>query len=59
MRINNKSGFKGVHKYGNKYRAAININGKIEMIGAFTTPEEASEVYIKKAKEVYGEFFRA
>lgn len=59
IRVNNKSGFKGVYKYKHYgYRAAINFNGKITMLGLFATAKEAHEAYVKAAKEIFGEFFR-
>ena len=59
-RENNKSGFKGVsltNKPTNKYRAQININGKLKHLGYFKTAEEASQVYEAKAREIHGEFY--
>ena len=38
---NNKLGIKGVRKLGNKYTAAITINGKEKHLGMFFTIEEA------------------
>ena len=56
---NNKSGFRGVsfHKPLNKYRAEIKINGKKKHLGYYETPEEASEKYEIKAKEIHGDFY--
>ena len=45
------SGFTGVSKINNKWRAQIAINGTKLIIGAFNTPEEASEAYQTKLKE--------
>ena len=58
-RIDNSSGFKGVSfiKNANKYQASIKINGKNKHLGLFLTPEEASETYESKAKEIHGEFY--
>lgn len=53
----NTSGFKGVSKYGNKWRARSVLNGKEYCFGYFNTPEEAYEVWKVKAKELHGEFF--
>ena len=55
----NTSGFKGVtyHKPLKKYKAAININGKLKYLGVFETAEEASKAYEEKAKEIHGEFY--
>ena len=56
---NNKSGYKGVsfNKPTNKYRALININGKLKHLGLFETAEEASVAYEAKAKEIHKEFY--
>lgn len=52
-----KSGLpKGVHKYGNRYRAACGYKGKEIYLGMFATVEEASEAYQVKAKELHGAF---
>ena len=58
-RINNTSGFKGVsfNKKANKYEARININGKTKYLKHYETPEEASEKYEIKAKEIHGDFY--
>ena len=55
---NNTSGFKGVSwvKKTRKYSASIQLNGKSNHLGYFTTPEEASKVYQAKARELFGEF---
>lgn len=54
----NTSGFKGVTfcKCTNNWRAQITIKGKTVILGKFSTPERASEIYKKKAKELHGEF---
>jgi hypothetical protein len=56
---NNTSGFKGVsfNKKANKYEARININGKTKYLKHYETPEEASEKYEIKAKEIHGDFY--
>ena len=61
----NTTGFRGVMKtkdprYKVKlYRAKIVFNGKAIFLGCFETPEEASEVYEAKAKELFGEFYKS
>lgn len=40
-----KSGFRGVTKDKNRWRAAISINGKKLYLGAYSTPVEAYEAY--------------
>jgi hypothetical protein len=57
-RKDNKSGYKGVcwHKQHKKWCAEIRYMNKKIHLGLYTTPQEASEVYKKKAIEIYGEF---
>lgn len=57
---NNKSGFKGVcwNKSNKKWQVACTVHGKIYHLGHFNTPEEASEIYQKFAKEHHGEFYK-
>ena len=51
---NNTSGFRGVQKRGNRYIVFF----QRKYVGYFDTPEAASEVYERKAKEFRGEFYR-
>jgi hypothetical protein len=56
----NKTGFRGVScsvKTG-KYVAAITQNKRRFHLGYFETAEEAAEVFNKKAKELFGEYYR-
>lgn len=55
----NKSGFKGVWKCNNKYRARIMWNGEQVNLGYFKTPEEANEAYAAAAIRLHGEFAKA
>lgn len=50
---------KGVTKVGTKYRARIWHLGVAYSLGTYSTPEEASETYNKKAIELNGEYARA
>ncbi len=52
----NASGFRGVDRSNNKWRAKIRFNNKFYHIGYFDTPEEASLAYKKKALELHQEF---
>ena len=42
---NNKSGFRGVHRRGTRWRAIISINGKNRHLGDFDTPDEAAAAW--------------
>ena len=55
----NTSGYKGVYlsSQDGKWKAKININCKQVHIGTFNSPIEANVAYIKKAKELHGEFY--
>lgn len=52
----NKSGFKGVSKRNNKWRAGIYTKGRSFHLGYFHTAKEAAKVYDQKAQELWGEF---
>jgi HNH endonuclease len=54
----NKLGIKGVIKVGNRYKASICKNRESYYLGYFDTPELAHNAYIKKAIEIFGEFYR-
>lgn len=47
-----KSGFMGVYANFGKWRAAIQVNGKLISLGNFDTPEEASAAYLA-AKRIH------
>ena len=53
---NNKTGFKGVYKRGNKFLATINHNQKPREIGRFSCPKEAAKAYDKEAIKCFGEY---
>lgn len=53
---NNTSGYKGVVRYRNKWRATIKYMYKNIHIGYYATPQEAAEAYKKKAIELMGDF---
>lgn len=52
------SGFKGVYRSDNRWRACIRHNKKIHLLGQFATREEASAAYAVAACELHGEFAR-
>ena len=54
-KTSSKTGFTGVYREHNRFRAVISINGRSLHIGMFDTPEEAAAAYNKVSKETYGE----
>lgn len=56
---NNTSGFNGVSYFKNLklWTVKIRLNKKYMHLGYFKTSQEASKVYNKKAKELFGEFY--
>ena len=57
-RKDNTSGMKGVswHKESRKWRATMTVDRKHVNVGYFRSKEDAYNAYIKKSKELYGEF---
>ena len=54
-KTSSKTGYTGVYKENNRFRAVISINRKSVHIGMYDTPEEAALAYNKKSKEIYGD----
>lgn len=56
--LKSSTGFRGVHldSERQKFRVAIQLNGKSIFIGRFTCPVEAAKAYDKAAKIHHGEF---
>lgn len=54
-KTSSKTGYTGVYKEHNRFRAVISVHGKSVHIGMFDTAEEAAAAYNKLSKEVYGE----
>jgi hypothetical protein len=48
--------YKGISKYGNRFRAQLHDGGKRYSINGFKTQKEAAIAYNKKAIELFGEF---
>ena len=57
-RVDNKTGFKGVHYYKRdcSYKATIKAAGRNKHLGYFKTAEEAALAYNRAAIEIFGEF---
>ena len=53
MRRDNTSGFIGVARFRNKWRAQIQINGRLKHIGCFTTPDDAHAAYLAAKAELH------
>jgi len=56
IRSDNSSGYKGVKKHGDRWRADIGFNKKRYFLGLFETPELAYEAYCLAAAKFHGEF---
>jgi hypothetical protein len=57
LRLDNKSGFKGVYlTKGKRWMAQIRVSGKSRFLGQFGTPEEAATAYDEAARLYFGEF---
>jgi hypothetical protein len=59
LSVTNSSGFKGVSKKGNKWRAKITKDGRDYRLGYYNTAAEAHDAYIEAATVMFGEFARA
>ena len=60
LRINNKTGFKGVTFYApnKKFLAKITVRREQKHLGYFDTKEEAAKSYAEASKKYHGEFGR-
>lgn len=52
----NNSGFKGVHRFRDKWIASITRDRRVIHLGVFELPEKAAAAYDAKAVELFGEF---
>ncbi len=55
---NNSSGYKGVTKFNNKWRAMIGVRGNMAHIGLYNTKEDAALAYDCAAIQIFGEYAR-
>jgi hypothetical protein len=55
---NNTSGFKGVWRHKDKWRACIGHAGKTIHLGCFDKPEDAAKAYAEAADRIAGSFAR-
>lgn len=49
----NQTGYRGVEKRGDRYRAAVRHNKKLHYLGTFDTAEEAAAVAAAKRNELF------
>lgn len=55
---NNQSGYKGVYRVRDKWRAQIRLDKKLVNIGYFLNKEDAAKAYNECARKYFGEFAR-
>ena len=58
IRKDNRSGYKGIYKVKNKWRAEIVVNKKRYRLGLYSTPQAAASAYDRAARKYHGEFAR-
>jgi hypothetical protein len=56
LQSRNTTGYRGVERSGDKFRAQIILMNKRIYLGSFSTAEEAARVRDEAAKEYFGEF---
>jgi hypothetical protein len=55
----NTSGFKGVRKRGDRWRAEIEVHGRSISLGTYGSGDDASAAYYEAAQRYFGSFARA
>lgn len=58
-KANNTSGYKGVTRCGNKWKAQIQAHKRVHYLGLFASPAAAHAAYLVAAKRLHGEYARA
>lgn len=58
LRVDNTSGFKGVSRWKDKWKAEIMSDGKSRYLGLYDTREGAHAAYCDAAKRFHGDFAR-
>jgi hypothetical protein len=56
LRLDNRTGIKGVDLHRGKFRAQIRRGGRKITLGSYPTPEEASRIYQAACIDLHGEF---
>lgn len=56
LSAHNTTGYRGVRRYGEKFRAYIYQGNRCIYLGTFGTPQEAAKVFDRAAKRLFGKF---
>lgn len=52
----NKTGFKGVYQFRERYVSRISCNGKTHSLGSYSSAEDAHRAYCEAASKLHGQF---
>jgi len=58
VRVDSKTGYKGVSKSGKKYAVHLGVNSTRKYLGCYATAQEGAKIYNKAALKYFGEFAR-